>query len=248
MDPLGVFNPTAADTETVSYTFGTCDTYVVTLKVTDACNNTDSALVEVIVSEPADPVAKINDGSPSISITACSDCTYPIDFDAHGSDSNVSCPDLTYAWSIVVDSGPGTTPTFTPNNTAVETSCEFSDWGTYTVTLVVTDLCGNSDSDYVSVIVSDCCLTASFTYAPASPDTGDVITFDASASSSNCGCGIIEYAWDWNYETSFSADYTTTADTVDHVYDTSGTYEVALRVTDSCGDSAITTRLVTVGP
>jgi hypothetical protein len=238
---------TPGDAPTAAYSFKVCGTYNIGLTVTDACGNTAHDSVEVIVSEPADPVAVINPSSP-INITVCSSSTYTVNFNAHDSDSNVSCPDLTYGWSIVVNSGPGAAPSFTPDNTTVETSCTFSDWGEYTVTLVVIDVCGNTDSDYVNVIVNDCCLTASFTYTPASPDTGDVITFDASASSSNCGCGIVNYAWDWNYETTFSADYTTTADTVDHVYDTPGTYEVALRVTDSCGETAITTRFVNVGP
>jgi PKD repeat protein len=85
---------------------------------------------------------------------------------------------------------------------------------------------------------------ASFTYAPPSPNAGDLVTFDASGSTDNGT--IVSYEWDFNYDGStFNVD--ATGITATHTYSTTGAYTVGLRVTDDGGLTDETTQQVTVG-
>lgn len=79
---------------------------------------------------------------------------------------------------------------------------------------------------------------ANFTFAPASPRTGEKITFDAS--SSNDDGTIVSYNW------SFSDGDTRTGRVVQIAFDVPGTYAATLTVTDDRGLSSSTTKTVTV--
>ena len=231
------FSPDNA--ETANYEFIDCGTYKVTLMVTDDCGNTDSAMVSVIVTEPANPVADIANTESSaspIQIKACSGCPYTIGFDGTGSTNNTACGDLTYAWTIIDPTASST------SGSASTISYNFTELGTHTVTLLVTDVCGNTDTEMVVVVVSDCCLAAAFSYTPTSPVfLGQVVQFDGSASSSDCGCGILTWSWNWGDGTPDGSGETTS-----HAYTTAGTYTVTLTVTDVCGNTANATMDITV--
>src|SRR5205807_838929 len=67
-------------------------------------------------------------------------------------------------------------------------------------------------------------LSASFTYSPSSPATGQQVTFTASASG-----GTTPYSFSWN----FGDSSTGTGSTVSHSYGTAGTFTVTLTVKDS---------------
>jgi PKD repeat protein len=86
--------------------------------------------------------------------------------------------------------------------------------------------------------------TASFTNTPDPPQTGQAVTFDASASSSLLG-SITKYEWDLDgdgtYETNAGSTPTTT-----HTYSNPGAVNVKLRVTDSTGATGTTTVPITV--
>jgi PKD repeat protein len=78
--------------------------------------------------------------------------------------------------------------------------------------------------------------TASFTASPNPGYTEYRINFDASASSDSDG-SIVSYEWDWTDDGTFDESHDS-PDAV-HLYDSSGTYTVALRVTDNEGATAI---------
>jgi PKD repeat protein len=85
--------------------------------------------------------------------------------------------------------------------------------------------------------------TASFTYSPSVPKAGETVTFDASTSAPNGGT-IIGYKWGFG-----DGNTTTTTDAlIVHVYDTLGTYNVTLTVTDSEGLTDSTWQEITVIP
>ena len=242
--PVGAADFVTKNAATANYAFEVCGTYKVTLTVTDSCGNTDSAMVSVIVTEPDNPVAVITNTESSaspIQIQACTGCPYTIGFNGTSSTTSALCGGLTYAWTII-DPAPSS-PTSGTDSTI---SYNFTKLGTHTVTLTVTDGCGNTDSEMVVVIVSDCCLAAAFSYTPTSPVlTNQMVQFDASGSFSDCGCGVVTYEWDWTYD-GITFNVEGTGQTTTHVYTTAGTYTVALRVTDACGKTAMATMDVVV--
>jgi large repetitive protein len=84
--------------------------------------------------------------------------------------------------------------------------------------------------------------TAAFTVTPATPEVGQLATFDASTSTDEgraCGTACT-YAW------TFDDGGTATGRQVTHTFAAANTYNVALTVTDASGLTATTRQLVTV--
>jgi|GEM_PF-2814126 len=84
--------------------------------------------------------------------------------------------------------------------------------------------------------------TASFTLSNTAPSAGEMVTFDASGSSDPKGT-IQSYEWDLDGDGTWDAK----GQTASHQYSSVGTVTVRLRVVDDAGDSATTTRQLTVG-
>ena len=82
--------------------------------------------------------------------------------------------------------------------------------------------------------------TASFTYSPSSPSTGESVSFDGSDSTDSDG-SISSYDWD------FGDGTTATGQTTSHSYDSGGDYTVTLTVTDDAGATATSSQTVSVG-
>ncbi|MBN1135195.1 MAG: PKD domain-containing protein, partial [Anaerolineae bacterium] len=70
---------------------------------------------------------------------------------------------------------------------------------------------------------------AAFTWTPASPYVGDLVTFNGSAS----GTAPISYAWDWGDGGTGSGASTT------HTYTAPGDYVVTMTATNACGSAAV---------
>lgn len=75
---------------------------------------------------------------------------------------------------------------------------------------------------------------------PYAGTQGAPVTFDGSASSDTDG-SIVEYAWD------FGDGATETGTTVSHTYQSNGTYDITLTVTDDAGDSDRAATTATIG-
>jgi len=117
---------------------------------------------------------------------------------------------------------------------------KFTASGQYTVTLTVTDSEGLSDtkSKILSVAAPP---QADFTWSPSSPQTYQIITFDASASTPNGGT-ITNYSWNFG-----DGNITAVGNPIiTHVYTASGIYTVTLTVTDSEGLSGATSKSIVV--
>jgi PKD repeat protein len=110
------------------------------------------------------------------------------------------------------------------------------------VTLTVTDNLGTTGSTTrtVQVGVTNQPPVATFTFSPANPVAGAVVTFNASGSYDPDGV-ITSYAW------SFGDGWSGTGSTAFHAYGGSGAYTVTLTVTDNLGTTGSTTRTVQVG-
>jgi PKD repeat protein len=115
--------------------------------------------------------------------------------------------------------------------------------GEYSVTLVVTDDRGlKSDPTTKKVSVGGGTRpTASFVYSPANPMPGQDIFFNAEPSSAGAGRHIVSYEWD------FGSGRYGSGVIISKAYNTAGTYNVTLTVTDDAGQKGSVTREVKVG-
>ncbi|MGD2066798.1 MAG: PKD domain-containing protein, partial [Candidatus Bathyarchaeota archaeon] len=207
---------------TVSHVYDDNGNYSVTLTVTDdeGKNNQTQAIVAVMNRQP------------TASFTATpetADIGETIFFDA----SSSSDPDGTidsYDW----DFGDGHTSTDqTPTHT-------YSQKGTYTVKLTVTDDDGATDTAIISVEVSNQLPVAHLTYSsPSHVYTDKTVSFDASGSHDPDG-NIISYVWN------FGDENTGSGETISHSYSSSGVYTVSLTVTDNDGATDTATATITV--
>jgi PKD repeat protein len=85
---------------------------------------------------------------------------------------------------------------------------------------------------------------AAFSSSPSSPQTGQTVTFDASASNDPDGT-IAKYQWDLDGNGTYETD-TGTTPTATKSYASAGSVDVRLRVTDNSGTTASVTHTVTI--
>jgi PKD repeat protein len=103
---------------------------------------------------------------------------------------------------------------------------------TYTVTLTVTNALGASASKpQVLTVGGGSPPNPSFTFSPAAPAVGELIFFNALASTAGQGHTIASYRWNFGDGTSGSGS------NVSHAFTTAGAYTVQLTVTDDAGVS-----------
>jgi len=144
----------------------------------------------------------------------------------------------------------------------------FTDQGSYTITLTVTDGTQQtaSSSQTITVSAPNVAPTASFTASPSSGKTPLTVTLDASGSSDADG-RISSYAWSISNEQSASNSATSLAFDTWHpsprtraeraeglsanrrgsfVFDSAGEYIISLTVTDDNGESASTSQTIAV--
>jgi PKD repeat protein len=155
-------------------------------------------------------------------------------FDASGTTSGGSpCgAACTYTWTFG-DGGSGS---------GQVTTHEFRAPGTFVVTLRVTTQRGQAATLSQSVTVAaGTPPTAAFVFSPAQPAVAQEIFFNAEASRAAAGRRIISYDWD------FGSGRTDNGVTVVKGYNTAGTYNVTLTVTDDANQTGTVTQAVTVG-
>jgi PKD repeat protein len=118
---------------------------------------------------------------------------------------------------------------------------QFRQAGTFMVTLTVTDNAGARGSRSKAISVGEGSRpTASFVFSPALPGIGTEIFFNASESTTAPGRRIVSYNWE------FGTGRTGSGVVVSKRYDTPGTYNVTLTVTDDAGLQGTTAKPVIV--
>jgi PKD repeat protein len=202
---------------TPSHTYGSPGTYNVALTVTDTSGATATVSHPVTIQPNQLPTARFGSAVTNLSVA----------FDGSGS----SDPDgaiAGYSWNF----GDGS------SSTQMSPTHAYSDAGTYSVTLTVTDDRGGQDSVTHSVVT---------TLPPNQPPTAAFtananalsVAFDGTGSSDPDGT-IVKYAWDFG-DGSSSAQASPS-----HTYAAPGTYSVTLTVTDNRGGSAFITKSISV--
>ena len=136
----------------------------------------------------------------------------------------------TYAW----DFGDGS------NGTGVTTTHAYPRAGNFTVTLTVTSDNGAASTSSRTVNVSGALppQSANFTFSPTNPSINQAILFSAQ----QLGAPVQGATFDWT----FGDGSTGSGATVTKAYARAGTYAVSLRVTNAGGQTAATSRTVTV--
>jgi PKD repeat protein len=140
---------------------------------------------------------------------------------------------LSYSWNFG-DGTPAVTGTLTPSHT-------YAIYGTYTATLTVTDLAGDTAQSSTTVTVKDVAPTVTIG-GPYSGTSGSAIAFTASATDPSPQ----EVAAGFTYAWKFGDGSTSTLQNPSHTYASSGTYTVTLTVTDEDGVSTKTATTATV--
>jgi len=152
-----------------------------------------------------------------------------ITFDGSNSYDNLGVE--SYTWTFI---DVGVVQTLT----GVKPTYMFADPGSYEITLNVSDAAGNWATDTVVVMVLDITKPVANAGQDQTVDVGTTVTFDASGSTDNVG--IVSYEWNFGDETNRTGKTTT------HTYKSPGTYDVTLTVKDEAGNTATSTRRVTV--
>jgi PKD repeat protein len=158
-------------------------------------------------------------------------------FSAQGS-SDADGSIASYAWDLGTGSFGGAIP-----DSFLITS--FPTTGTKTVKLRVTDNHGATDVATVTMRIN-APPVAAFDFAPTGPQTKDTVTFTSTAGDPDGPGDIRAIAWDLNGDGNYND---ATGPSAHAVFLTAGDYTVGMRVTDSGGAPAVTTRLLkVVGP
>lgn len=204
-----------------SHIYDTFGTYTVTLKIVDSEELANSTSKPINVRQH--PTANFT-YSPPLPMVGES-----VTFNASLSEPNGGTI-ATYTWDF------GDTQTgigITANHT-------YSTYGTYNVTLTVTDTEGlsNTFTQTIRIIIEP---TADFMYAPTYPVVNQSVLFDASISYDPDGL-IVTYTWNFG-----DRNITTVEDPlIQHVFKNATIYDVTLTVTDNDGLTHTITKRITV--
>ncbi len=209
-----------------SNAFSTSGTKTVRLMVTD--NDGTSAVATTSVSVGGrPPVASFTVSSSSPlsgeTVTLTDTSTDP------------DSPIASHAWDLDNDGA------FDDGSGSIATA-SFPTPGTKTVRLQTTDADGLTGVATRTLTVGNRAPTASFGFAPATPLSGENVTF--TSTSSDPDGSIASQAWDLDNDGSFDDG---TASSVSHSFPTPGSKTVRLTVTDDQGVTGVTTTTVTIG-
>ena len=209
---------------TVNYVFNTGGGKPVTLTVTDNDGVVDVSTVTVPITINGAPIAGFT--YAPLNPTTVDDVVF-----THSSvdgDGTI----VAVLWNF----GDGTTlSTQTPSH-------RFATAGTFAVTLTVTDDDGATGQTTTSVVVSadtNVAPVANFDFTPGLPRVGDVVQF--TDNSTDTGGSIASWAW------VFGDGKVSEGTNPTNTYQTAGSFEVSLTVTDNLGVTNTKTKTVTIG-
>jgi len=208
-----------------TFIFNNAGVYEVTLNVADQAGNTDTDIRTVTVNDITIPTA--NAGADQTL-----DQGDEVVLDGSKSQDNMEIK--TWTWTFVYEGIKKTL--FGEENTFT-----FHKAGPYTVTLNVTDLEGNWNTDEMVLTVRDTTVPKADAGKNLEIAPGEMAIFNGSGSSDNMG--IDSYVWNF---TSGVRERIITGREANFKFDELGTYIVTLTVTDAAGNSATDNLVIVV--
>jgi PKD repeat protein len=225
--------------QTLTHTFATAGTFIVSLTITDNLGRTNSVSKAVTVGGGTAPTVNEIVASPSSPAVG-----QAINFNGLSTTVEAGHSIVAYDWTFgdgTVGSGP-----------IVQHAYQSA--GEYTVTLQVTDNVGRKSA--LAKLVIDVGgggsvggggggIQASFAVSPPNPSgptgTDVVVFFDGTGSTPSSGGVIVSYVWTFD-----SGSPSATGQTTSHTFKAGAKYSVTLIVTDSKGKTATITQILTV--
>jgi len=231
LDGNGTYETDTGTTATTSRSYPTPGIFETRLRVTDDDGQSaTTARTLTINNRPPVPSYTVTPNPANTGAT--------VTFNGSGSTD----PDGTitkYEWDL---DGNGSFETNT--NTTATTSRSYSTPGSFETKLRVTDNRGQAVTTSRTLTINNRLPVASFTVSPSPANTRQTVTFNGGGSSDPDGT-ITKYEWDLDGNGSFETNTNTTASTT-KTFTATGALTLALRVTDSNGATATTTRSLTV--
>ena len=207
-----------ADTgATPTHVYAAAGSYPVTLTVRDNAGATGTSTAQVVATHAA-PTAAFTSSASGLTAS----------FDATTSTTSDAATITAYSW----DFGDGS-----PAGAGSKPNHGYSQTGTYSVKLTVTDSKGATGTKTASVTATHAAPTAAFTFTTANLTA----SFNASTSTATDGAAITGYSWDFGDGSPAGTGATPT-----HTYATAGTKTVKVTVTDSLTASGSKTNSVPV--
>jgi len=201
-----------------TYQYATAGEYVVTLTVTDDVGATNSTQKTINVNS-----------EPAASFTY-SPTEPTIQDGIHFTDASEDLDGTIVSWNW--DFGDGNTLT------VQNPTYQYSDKGSYTVTLMVTDNNDAQNSITKTLTIYNISPTASFTFSPTEPMVNEDVQF--TDESTDPEDKLMSYLWD------FGDGNTSTTESPVHKYQSEGTFNVTLTVTDDEGVIGSITKTINV--
>ncbi|RKS00581.1 PKD domain-containing protein [Flavobacterium sp. 102] len=223
--------------QNISHTFTTPGTYTVTLTAQNFCGITTKTQ-QICIEPPLTPLFILSNTS------GCA----PFAITTNNTTSTANqCSPPTYNWQVTYASGNcGTTSNYTftggTNASSINPSFNFTESGTYTITLTATNSCAPPQTSTQTVTVKK---PPTVTIASI-PNACGSATITPTTNVTNCAPtgGALTYAW------TFTGGIPATANTLNPgtiTYPSGGPYSVTLQVTNECGVSNTATQSFSVG-
>lgn len=214
--------------QNINHTYTVSGNYTVTLTAQNFCG-ISTKTQPICIEAPVVPLFTLNTnaGCSPIAITG-----------TNNTGALNQCATPPYLWSVLYTAGScGTSSTLIPNQTTTNASYNFTEQGTYDITLMATNSCGNPTTNQTVTVKKPPTVSIS----PIAGSCGPITINPTTATLNTCApsSSTLTYAWSFPGGTPSSS---TSATPIGISYTATGSYTVSLTVSNECGASAVATQ------